>query len=148
MTHIHSGKARGGRLCTFSHYMSLRQSGIDILTEPKNDALIPAKQLTNYRTGKPHMLTTTPDTGADNWWLVGDSWWVAICWWQFVGGNWLVAIGWWKLVGDNWWVAIGTHITAAQRRRPSSPAPAYIRPPAKHQSTAPATQITAAQTRL
>ena len=65
-------------------------------------------------------ITTSPDTGADNWWLVGDNWLVAVCWWQLVGaslwvaigwwqsvgGNWLV-IGWWKFVGDNWWVAIG-----------------------------------------
>ena len=41
-----------------------------------------------YRTGQPHMLTTSPDTGADNWWLVGDNGLVAIGWWQCVGGNW------------------------------------------------------------
>ena len=48
------------------------------------------------------MLTTSLDTGADNWWLVGGNWLVAISWWQWVGGNWLVAVCWWQLVGGNW----------------------------------------------
>ena len=38
------------------------------------------------------MLTTSPDTGADNWWLVLGDWW-----WLVVGG--LVCLGW---VGLGW----------------------------------------------
>ena len=52
------------------------------------------------------MLTTSPDTGADNWWLVGDDWLVAVGWWQFVGGSLSVASGWWQLVGGNWLVEV------------------------------------------
>ena len=53
------------------------------------------------------MLTTSPDTGADNWWLA-IGWWqlVAVCWWQLLGDKWLVAIGGWQLVGDNWLVEL------------------------------------------
>ena len=53
------------------------------------------------------MVTTSPDTGADNGWLVGDNWLVAIGWRQLVGGSWLVAVCGWKFVGGNWLMTIG-----------------------------------------
>ena len=70
------------------------------------------------------MLTTSPDTGADNWWLVGDNWWrlvgegllSAAGWWQFVGGSLLVAIGWWQFLGGNGLVAIGLGNLKRRRR--------------------------------
>ena len=43
------------------------------------------------------MLTTSPNTGADSWRLVGDNWLVAIGWWQLVGGSLLVIVGWWQI---------------------------------------------------
>ena len=86
--------------------------------------------VTNYANGKPHMLTTSPDTGADNWWLVGD--------------NWSVAIGWWQLAAPT------TQIRAAQKQMPHESqrhrggdpaAPGRTSDPGEHQSAAPATQI-------
>ena len=45
------------------------------------------------------MLTTSQDTGADNWWLVVVGWWLVVggwwWWWLVVGGWWLVVGGWW-----------------------------------------------------
>ena len=58
------------------------------------------------------MLTTSPDTGADNWWLgVGGGWRLV------VGGGCLVVAGCWWL-GRAPSPAPATQITPAQRRRP------------------------------
>ena len=111
------------------------------------------------------------------WKFVGGNWLVAVCWWQLAGGSLLVALGWWQLVGGNWLVAIGWFVggnwlrqlvgwqaRSGRRRHQALRLPrksqqhsgthehqgdarAYIRPPWRAPSAAPATQITAAQRR-
>ena len=78
------------------------------------------------------MLTTSPRTGADNWWL-------AIGWWQLVGGN---------VVGDNSACHANHSGTAAEPQRRQRDTRAYIRPSGEHQSAAPARQVSAAQTQI
>ena len=86
------------------------------------------------------MLTTSPDTGADNWWLavgggwlvVGGWWWmVGGCWWWLVGGWWLVVGGWWWLVGGWWLVVVGWRLLVGGGRRAPSAAPAMQITPAQ-----------------
>ena len=44
------------------------------------------------------MLTTSQDTGANNWWLVVGGGWLVVGGGRFVVCGWLVVVGWWLVV--------------------------------------------------